>query len=87
MKKLKYDFQIRVPPNSPDLNPIEWFWQDLKRYIRSKSCKNEEEAALAVGEFKKQLTTEKCRKYIEILVNGEVRIMKERFIMLYNIFI
>ena len=61
-------FKIKSPASSPDLNPIEMLWADLKRYVRSKQCKNEREIIAAVFEFHRALTPEKCSKYIKKLI-------------------
>lgn len=45
---------MKSPPNSPDLNPIEWVWSDLKNYVRSKVCKTESELVNAIFEFQKK---------------------------------
>ncbi|CAF1098083.1 unnamed protein product [Brachionus calyciflorus] len=34
---------IRSPPRSPDLNPIELVWHELKTLIRKSCCSSEEE--------------------------------------------
>ena len=40
---LIYNVQVKSPPKSPDLNPIEWVWADLKRFVRKKFCTNEKD--------------------------------------------
>lgn len=69
-----FRLQIKAPANSPDLNPIDWLWQDLKTYVRSKFCETEEEAALAVGEFMRKLTAKDCKKYIDKLKEVKTKI-------------
>jgi transposase len=65
--KFIYLFKIRSPPKSPDLNPIEWVWSDMKRYVRKHFCNNETELANAVHAFQKKLTPSYCAKYINKL--------------------
>lgn len=59
--------KIKAPPNSPDLNPIEWLWQDVKRYISLKRCTTEEEVTIAILEYRDNLTPDKCQNYINKL--------------------
>ncbi|CAJ0598615.1 unnamed protein product [Cylicocyclus nassatus] len=52
------------PAESPDLNPIELVWGNMKNYIRGKNVKNLEELKVAIIQYWKTLTPEVCRKYI-----------------------
>jgi hypothetical protein len=57
---------IKIPPFSPDINIIELVWAELKRFLRKKLLKNQQEIADRVQLFfETQLTVEKCRNYIE----------------------
>jgi transposase len=58
---------VKSPPKSPDLNPIEWVWNDMKRYVRKIFCKDLKELEDAVHSFQKQLTPEYCSKHINKL--------------------
>jgi len=58
---------VRSPPYSPDLNPIEWMWADLKRYVRRRRCSTEDELVEAINGFQRQLTPKKCQKLINKL--------------------
>ena len=53
-----------APPSSPDLNPIEMLWSEMKNFVRDKFCKTPEAVAAAIHEFQKSLTPEKCQKNI-----------------------
>ena len=55
----------KTPPESPDLNPIENVWHELKEYIR-REVKPKTKADLIAGikEFWGTVDTQKCQKYI-----------------------
>jgi transposase len=54
---------MKSPPSSPDLNPIEFVWHDLKQHVRKCRCTSEKEIILACQEFRKKMT-EYCQKYV-----------------------
>ena len=60
-------YQLKAPPYSPDLNPIEWVWADLKKFIRKCRCTSEEEVFQALDEFQNKLTVEYCQNYVNKL--------------------
>ena len=55
----------KTPPESPDLNPIENLWHELKECIR-REVKPKTKADLIAGvkEFWETVDTQKCQKYI-----------------------
>ena len=55
----------KTPAGSPDLNPIENLWHELKEYIR-REVKPHNKDALVSGilAFWRTVTKEKCLKYI-----------------------
>lgn len=55
---------MKSPPYSPDLNPIEWVWSELKSFVRSKFCESESDVLNAIREFQEALTPHKCQNYI-----------------------
>ena len=55
----------RTPPESPDINPIENLWHELKEYIRREvKPKTKEELTVGIKEFWRPVTPAKCTKYI-----------------------
>ena len=51
---------IKAPSNSPDLNPIEMFWNQLKNFVRRKLCQSLEHIESAVIEFCETITPQVC---------------------------
>ena len=58
---------LKSPPKSPDLNPIEMVWSDMKRYVRSQFCKTDLEVVDAIEDYRLTLTPEKCQAFIKKL--------------------
>ena len=58
----------RTPPESPDANPIENLWHELKEYLRRevKPC-TKDELIKGITAFWQTVTIEKCRRYINHL--------------------
>lgn len=55
----------KTPPESPDLNPIENLWHELKEYIRHVvKPKSKEELVEGIKEFWRTVDVQKCNKYI-----------------------
>lgn len=58
-----------APALSPDLNPIEYLWHELKDFVRAKRCETKEELAAAIEEFRQTVTPQKCSNYIRKVQN------------------
>lgn len=59
----------KTPAESPDLNPIENLWHELKEYIRREvKPTTKQELVDGILGFWKTVTISKCRKYINHLV-------------------
>ena len=58
---------MQSPSDSPDLNPIERVWADLKKHVRSFRCKTIQELIMACKEFQKKMAPEYCQNYINKL--------------------
>jgi len=59
----------KTPPESPDLNPIELIWHELKHFlctIEKPSAKSELLSGITWF-WQERMTAEKCTKYIEHL--------------------
>ena len=54
----------RTPPESPDLNPIEDLWHELKHFLESKvKPRNKKELVNGINKFReRKVTPEKCAK-------------------------
>ncbi len=63
----RYFQKNKDPPNSPDLNPIEIVWHDLKQFVRKCRCTSEAEIIEACQQFLHKITPEYCQNYINKL--------------------
>ena len=56
---------LKTPPESPDMNPIENLWHELKNHLRSRvKPRNKEELLEGLKGFWETVTPAKCQKYI-----------------------
>ena len=69
----------RTPPESPDLNPIEDLWHELKFYLASK-VKPQTKQQLVDGIRKfwtEKLTADKCSRYIDHVLKKVIPVVVE----------
>lgn len=58
----------RTPPESPDMNPIENLWHEMKEYIRGVvKPKTKEELIEGIKDFWDKVDVHKCTRYIDHL--------------------
>lgn len=54
-----------TPAESPNMNPIEMLWHELKSFLRRiVKPKNKEELVEGIQQFWQTVTPEKCQRYI-----------------------
>ncbi len=56
-----------APPYSPDFNPIEPMWNDMKAFIAKRFCQTTDEVVKTIGHYAESITIEKCRNFISNL--------------------
>ena len=58
----------KTPPESPDMNPIENLWHEMKEYVRREvKPTTKEELVEGLKKFWKTVDVAKCTKYIKHL--------------------
>ena len=58
----------KTPPESPDMNPIENIWHELKEKLRNDvKPRTKQELEAGICDIWSQITPEKCRRYINHL--------------------
>ncbi|CAF0846879.1 unnamed protein product [Brachionus calyciflorus] len=54
---------VRSPPRSLDLNPIEMLWNEMKCFVRKSGCKTKSDIVDKKYEFQRSLTQEMSKKH------------------------
>uniref|UniRef100_A0A1X7UPR5 Tc1-like transposase DDE domain-containing protein n=1 Tax=Amphimedon queenslandica TaxID=400682 RepID=A0A1X7UPR5_AMPQE len=68
----------KTPPESPDLNPIENLWHQLKEHIREVvKPKTKQKLVDGISEFWENVTIEQCQKYIKHLKKVVPKVIEE----------
>ena len=69
---------FKTPPESPDLNPIENLWHEMKEFLRREvKPHNKAELVAGIEKFWGSVTKEKCRRYIRHLWKVIPRVIEE----------
>jgi transposase len=72
------DFCIRWPPYSPDLNPIENLWADLKKRVEKHNCTTVEELTAAVKKEWAATDRDLCHKLVASMPTRLARLLEYR---------
>lgn len=68
---------VKSPPRSHDLNPIELVWTDLIQNVSKRLPKTLGQVVIAVKDYWKTLTPEKCSEFIDKLCNIVPRVLEK----------
>lgn len=68
---------VKSPPRSHDLNPIELVWTDLIQVVAKRLPKTIGQVVVAVKEYWKTLTPEKCSEFIDKLVDVVPKVIEK----------
>ena len=69
---------VKSPPRSHDLNPIELVWTDLIQNVAKRLPKTIGQVVVAVKDYWKTLTPEKCSEFIDKLVEVSKKFVERR---------
>lgn len=70
--------QLRTPPQSPDLNPIEHLWDLLERRIRQHHISSKEMLKTVILNEWRKITTEDTSKLVRSMPNRLAEVLKRR---------
>ena len=74
----------RTPAESPDCNPIENLWHELKEYNRRLiKPTNKEQLTEGIKKFWETVTVAKCNKYINHLKQVDILISKNQALQIF----
>ncbi|KAK6021657.1 hypothetical protein OSTOST_12665 [Ostertagia ostertagi] len=66
------------PAESPDLNPIELVWGNMKTYVRKQGVRKLDDLKAAILNFWKTLTPDVCSKYVSGIRGKMRRVVQQR---------
>ncbi len=55
--------QWYLPPYSPDFNPIERWWSNVKALLRAATARTSDDLVAAIGRALRAVSLEECRNY------------------------
>jgi hypothetical protein len=70
------DYILKWPPYSPDLNPIENLWADLKKRVEKHNCTNVKELEEAVKKEWAATDTKLCQKLVASMPDRIARLLE-----------
>ncbi|KIH64934.1 hypothetical protein ANCDUO_04745 [Ancylostoma duodenale] len=68
---------LEWPPESPDLNPLELIWGNMKYFVRRKNVHNLNALREAVLEYWRSLTPEICSRYVNNIHRKMPRVVEK----------
>lgn len=66
------------PPQSPDLNPLETLWTDLKKAVHEQHPSNKEELWTAAKEAWQQISVDRCRRLVDSMPRRCAAVLRSR---------
>ena len=77
-RRMEYHGGVYTPPESPDCNPIENMWHELKEYIRREvQPKSKQELIDGIEHFWTTVDAAKCCRYINHVLPKVVAVQGE----------
>ena len=69
--------KVKCPPKSHDLNPIELVWAELIQVVAKRLPKTIEHVVIAIKEYWKTLTPDKCSQFIDKLADVVPKVVEK----------